>query len=99
MLYGHGGLRIGNCVKIATQCVFIPADHCFSDPKQQIMDQGLTCKGIDIGNDVWFGAGVKVLDAVRIADGCVIGAGSVVSRSLDQAGVYVGAPARLIRKR
>ncbi len=55
---------------------------------------------IVIGNDVWFGTRVVVLPGVRVADGCVIGAGSVVTSSLDQPyGIYAGNPARLIRSR
>ena len=99
MLYGQGGLRIGSRVKIATQTVFIPSNHNFSDPTKPIMDQGLTNKGIEVGDDVWFGAGVRVLDGVKIVSGCVVGAGCVVSRSLEVPGVYVGVPARLIRRR
>jgi acetyltransferase-like isoleucine patch superfamily enzyme len=63
------------------------------------MDQGLTNKGIEVGDDVWFGTGVRVLDGVKIVSGCVVGAGCVVSRSLEVPGVYVGVPARLIRRR
>ena len=35
---------------------------------------------------------------VRIAPGCVIGAGAVVTKDLDRPGVYVGNPARLVRE-
>jgi acetyltransferase-like isoleucine patch superfamily enzyme len=99
VLYGHGGLRIGNRVKIACHTVFIPANHNISDPERPIMEQGLTCKGIVVEDDVWIGAGVRVLDGVRIAAGSVIGAGSVVTKSLEKCGVYVGVPAKFMRPR
>jgi acetyltransferase-like isoleucine patch superfamily enzyme len=55
---------------------------------------------IVIGNDVWFGARVIVLPGVHVADGCVVGAGSVVTRSPDTPyGIYAGNPARLLRHR
>jgi acetyltransferase-like isoleucine patch superfamily enzyme len=55
---------------------------------------------IVIGNDVWFGMRVIVLPGVRVADGCVVGAGSVVTDSLTEPyGIYAGNPARLIRHR
>ena len=54
---------------------------------------------IVIEDDVWIGAGVKILDGVIIRKGCVIGANTVVNKSTEQYGIYVGAPARLIRKR
>lgn len=99
VLYGHGGLKIGSHVRIATQTVIVPANHVFSDPDRLIRDQGETRLGVRIGNDVWLGARVTVLDGVNIADGCVIGAGSVVTSSTEPYGVYVGVPARLVKCR
>ena len=54
---------------------------------------------IKIGHDVWIGEGVKCLIGVEIGDGCVVGAGSVVTKSLEPYGVYAGNPARLLRYR
>ena len=50
-----------------------------------------------IGNDVSLGSNATILP-VRIADGCVVGAGAVVTKDLVVKGVYAGNPARLIRK-
>lgn len=99
ILYGQGNLTIGNYVRIAANCVLIPSNHIFSDPDVPITFQGLTNKGICIEDDVWLGCGVTVLDGVTIARGCVIGAGSVVTKSTIQYGIYAGIPARLIKKR
>jgi acetyltransferase-like isoleucine patch superfamily enzyme len=99
VLYGHGGLKIGNGVRIATHVVFIPANHIFSNSDEFIYKQGETMKGICVGDDVWIGAGVRVLDGVIIKNGVVIGAGAVVTKSLDAYGVYVGVPARKILAR
>ncbi len=49
-----------------------------------------------VGNGVSIGSNATILP-VRIAGGCVIGAGSVVTRDLDRPGVYAGNPARLLR--
>jgi len=51
---------------------------------------------ITLGNDVSVGSGATIL-AVSICDGVVIGAGSVVTRSIAVKGVYAGNPARLLR--
>ena len=99
ILYGHGGLRIGDDVRIAAYSVFIPANHRFDDPVNPIRNQGESCIGIEVGNDVWLGAHVTILDGVVIADGCVIAAGSVVTRSTEPLGIYMGNPARLARYR
>ena len=98
VLYGHGGLSIGNDVRIAAHCVLIPANHGF-EPGLPIRQQRETRKGIRVGNDVWLGTGVRVLDGVTIGDGCVVAAGAVVTGDLDSYGIYAGVPARLLRKR
>lgn len=52
---------------------------------------------VEIGNDVWIGASVLVLDGVKIGDGAVIAAGAVVTKDCDAFGVYAGIPARLVK--
>ena len=99
VLYGEGGLTIGDHVRIAAHSVIVPGNHQFHDLNLPISQQGLNTQGITIEDDVWIGAGVKILDGVRVATGCVIGAGSVVTRSTEPYGVYVGAPARRIKTR
>jgi acetyltransferase-like isoleucine patch superfamily enzyme len=99
MLYGHGGLEIGDSVLIATSCVMIPSNHNFDSLELLIRDQGLTCRGIRIEDDVWLGAHVTVLDGVTIGKGAVIGAGAVVTRSIPSGAIAVGVPARVIGSR
>ena len=50
-----------------------------------------------IENNVSVGSGVTILPA-RITEGCVIGAGSVVTKNLKVKGIYAGNPAKLIRR-
>lgn len=99
VIYGQGGVDIGNNVRIAAHCVIVPSNHIFRETTIPIYKQGLSKKGIIISNDVWLGAGVKVLDGVTIGEGCVVGANSVVNKSLDPYGVYVGIPAKKIKSR
>lgn len=99
LIYGHGGLRIGNDTRIAAHCAIIPANHVFADKEQLIRRQGETRSGIHIGSDVWLSAGVIILDGSHIADGCVIGANSIVNDTTEPYGVYVGSPAKLIKRR
>jgi acetyltransferase-like isoleucine patch superfamily enzyme len=58
---------------------------------------------IIIGDDVWLGDGVKVISGskpLKIARGIIVGAGSIVTKSLDtEYGIYAGVPAKLIKKR
>ncbi|MDQ3796893.1 MAG: acyltransferase, partial [Pseudomonadota bacterium] len=55
--------------------------------------------GIVIGDDVWLGVGVIVLDGVHIGNGAVIGAGAVVTRNVPDNAIAVGIPARVIGTR
>jgi acetyltransferase-like isoleucine patch superfamily enzyme len=99
VLYGHGGLTIGDHVRIAAHCVLIPANHGIALDGGLIAEQPLTRRGIRIGNDVWLGAGVRVLDGAVIGNGCVVAAGAVVRGELEPYGIYAGVPAKLVRKR
>ena len=99
VLYGQGGLIIGDDVRIAANTVIIPSNHSFDLRDIPIGKQPTRNLGIRIEDDVWIGANCTILDGVVIGRGCVIGAGSVVSRSLEPYGIYVGVPARLLRMR
>ena len=52
-----------------------------------------------IGNDVFIGANVTVLDGVRISDGAVIGAGAVVVDDIPPYAIAVGVPAKVVKYR
>lgn len=56
-------------------------------------------KGITIEDNVWLGAGVKVIDGNNIGTGSVIGAGSVVTRNIPPYSTAVGVPAEIIKER
>jgi acetyltransferase-like isoleucine patch superfamily enzyme len=56
-------------------------------------------KGIVIEDDVWIGAGARILDGVTIARGSVIGAGSVVTKSTQPYSIVVGVPAKIVSSR
>ena len=54
-------------------------------------------KPVPIGNDCWFGANVVVCPGVTIGEGCVIGAGSVVTHDIPPRSVAAGVPCRVLR--
>lgn len=99
ILYGHGGLSIGNGVRIAAHSVIIPSNHNFNNPDIPIYQQGVTKKGIKIGDDVWIGANVTILDGVTIGNGSVIAAGSVVNKDVPPFAVVGGVPIRILKTR
>ncbi|UGT64098.1 CatB-related O-acetyltransferase [Nocardia asteroides] len=52
-----------------------------------------------LGNDVWLGYGVTVMPGVRIGNGAIVAAGSVVTRDIPDYAVAGGNPARVLRMR
>ena len=86
-------------VTIGSRC-FIGHGVMFANDmfRQGKPNAGRTSWGrITIGNDVSIGSGATIL-AVTICDGAVIGAGSVVTKSITEKGVYAGNPAKLLRR-
>ena len=55
-------------------------------------------KPITIGDDCWIGGNAIICPGVTIEKGCVIGAGSVVTKNIPEYSLAVGNPARVIRK-
>ncbi len=99
IIYGHGGMTIGNNCAIAGQTVLIPANHRFDRLDIPIRQQGVTTVGISVGDDVWIGTQCVVLDGTEIGNGCVIGAGTIINGSLPEYSVAVGNPFRVVKMR
>ena len=51
---------------------------------------------VTVGSRTWIAIGVSVINNIDICDGCMVGAGSVVVKSIEKPGTYVGVPAKLI---
>ena len=70
-----------------------------SPPQTRPADRPLSRrKSIHIGRNIWLGDGVAVLGGADIGDGAIIGANSVVTRSIPPHSIAAGAPARPIRR-
>ena len=54
---------------------------------------------IEIGNDVFIGMNVTILDGIKIGDGAIIGAGAIVSKNIPPYAVAVGSPIQIIKYR
>jgi acetyltransferase-like isoleucine patch superfamily enzyme len=96
MLYGTGGLEIGNNVMVAAYTSIIASSHRFDKPEIPMNAQGVVARGIRIGNNVWIGAGARILDGVTIGDGAVVGANAVVTRDVPAGRRVAGVPARVL---
>lgn len=96
-LGGAGGLEIGNDCIIGQYFSCHPENHNFQDTEELIRFQGVSRKGIKVGNNCWIGAKVTILDGVTIGDNCVIAAGAVVTKSMPANMVIGGVPSKVIK--
>lgn len=95
-----GEIRIGSKCLIA-QMVSIVASNHSTEVGTPMMDQDWSTSpvSVNIGDDVWIGAGATVLPGSTIGSGAVIAAGAVVRGSVPALEIWGGVPARFIRKR
>ncbi|HEX8631322.1 MAG TPA: acyltransferase [Catenuloplanes sp.] len=94
----RGRVEAGDGVRIGAHTSILGFNHGI-DPDVPVFRQPLTSKGVTIGDDVWVGAHVVVLDGVRVGDHAVLAAGAVVTRDVPAGAVVGGNPARVIRWR
>lgn len=99
IIYGHGGVTIGNHVRIAAHSVIVASSHKFDRLDIPISQQGTEQIGIVIEDDVWIGTGARILDGVTIGRGAVIAAGAVVTSDVPEFTIMAGVPAREIKTR
>lgn len=92
-----GGIQIGNDVIGGSYISFHSENHVFDDSSKLIREQGVTSKGIKIGNNVWIGAKVTFLDGSIIGNNCVVAAGAVVNGIFPDNVVLGGVPAKIIK--
>ena len=104
---------IGSFTSISTDCYIggtsHPTDWVSTSPVfhkwENIMKKNFArhefeiFKRTSIGNDVWIGNRVMIKAGVKIADGAVVGMGSIVTKDIGPYEIWAGNPAKLIRKR
>ncbi|RKN07003.1 acyltransferase [Streptomyces radicis] len=95
----RGTVELGNSVRIGAHTSLLGFNHTFSDPDIEVHRQPLTSLGIRVGDDVWIGSHVVVLDGVTIGDRAVVAAGAVVTRDVPAGAVVGGNPAKVIKWR
>jgi acetyltransferase-like isoleucine patch superfamily enzyme len=94
----RGDVRCGNGVRIGAHTSILGFNHGI-EPGTPVFRQPLSSRGIVIGDDVWIGSNVVVLDGVHVGDHAVLAAGAVVTKDVPAGAIVGGNPARRIRWR
>jgi acetyltransferase-like isoleucine patch superfamily enzyme len=95
---GNKGIHIGDNSRIAAHCQLYAFNHGMLADKL-VCEQSTISRGIWIGEDVWLGANVGVVDGIHIGDHAVVGMGSQVTRDIETYKIVAGNPASVIGDR
>jgi acetyltransferase-like isoleucine patch superfamily enzyme len=91
-------ISIGNNCLIASSTIIVDINHAIK--KDTLINrQPIIAEEIILEDDVWIGSGCVILKGVRLSEGCVVGAGSVVNKSIPPYEIWAGIPARKIGDR
>lgn len=96
----YGPISIGKNVMMGPEVVIYTSGHRFDRTDVPMMEQGSTePRAVSIGDDVWIGRRAMIMPGVTIGEGCVIGAGAVVTKDIPPFSVAAGVPARVVKSR
>lgn len=98
-IFGSGIVQIGNYFHSGKHIEVYSDSHNYDKGTAIPYDSTDIYYHIEIGDFVWFGSDVKVLGNVKIADGAIIQAGSVVVSDIPYCGIAGGNPAKVFKYR
>ena len=93
-----GEITFGDNVLIGPKVIMFGRDH-YMKRTAPINTQGYLRDPITVGNDVWIGSAAIILKGVKIGDGAVVAAGSVVTKDVEPYTIVAGNPARFVKYR
>lgn len=95
VLYGHGGIVIGDHALISMHVCILSSNHAIPEQGTLIRSQPDDLRPTRLGRDVWIGAHAVILGGVTLGDGCIVGAGAVVTKDLPAGAIAHGVPAQV----
>lgn len=96
----YGPVTIGKNVMMGPEVVIYTSGHRHNRTDIPMGEQGDDgVKPVEIGNDVWIGRRAIILPGVKIGNGCIIGAGAIVTKDVPDYSVAVGVPAKVVKNR
>ncbi|MDC0456629.1 acyltransferase [Alphaproteobacteria bacterium] len=95
-----GSITIGDYVMIGPDTKIYSSNHDLNHKGNMLLSKKIIKKPVIIGSNIWIGANVIILPGIKSEDGTIIGAGSIVTKSILQKNtIYAGNPAKFIKKR
>jgi acetyltransferase-like isoleucine patch superfamily enzyme len=98
-IFSGSKVTVGKFALFAAYAYLVGGGHEFEAASVPVIEQARVSRGITLGENVWLGAGAKVLDGVRIGNRVVVGANAVVNEDLPDEVVAAGIPAKVLRSR
>ena len=96
----YSGVEIGKYTMLAPKVKVIGQDHRFDLPGKPIIFSGRPMQSNTvIGEDVWIGYGAIVMKGIKIGNGAIVAANSVVTNNVEPYSIVGGVPAKFIRNR
>ncbi len=92
-----GPVKVGRNVRIAQNC-FISGENRVKESSGQLSNNSYDIRPVEIGDNVWVGAGSIILPGVTIGANSIIGAGAVVTKDIEKNSLAVGNPAIVKKK-
>lgn len=96
----NGEVTIGNDVMMGPEVVIYTSSHAHDRIDIPMIEQGSEeTRPVTIGNDVWIGRRAMIMPGVNIGNGCIIGAGAVVTKDVPDYCIVGGVPAKIVKRR
>jgi len=98
-LYGKGEIEIREHSIISSEVIILSSTHNYKNAEYLPYDNVDLVSPVFIGRCCWIGIRAIILPGVHLGDGCIVGAGSVVTKSFKKGAIIGGNPAKLIKYR
>jgi acetyltransferase-like isoleucine patch superfamily enzyme len=91
-----GGVSIGSGTIIGPRLTIFTANHRYNGANAIPYDDVILLRRVELAENIWIGGSVIIVPGVTIGEGCIVGAGSVVTKDFPAFHVLGGNPAQTI---
>jgi maltose O-acetyltransferase len=98
LIDGLGSVLIGSRVRIGPGVKILTSTHTITGDPTARASFEVRHHTVVVEDGVWLGAAAIIMPGCKICTGCVIGAGALVTKDTEPNGLYLGVPAKLVRR-